>query len=282
MAPGPLSSSEDEDGDGRNRSSSSSSSASSEPFSSQQVQDANEVLQAQRTKKAREAVHYIVAKMCDENKGASSSNQREIFDICEHKSTVIFRNDSCLLIHHGNITKAEGLSFSKEFVYGLSELACSWIGRFGRDLGHFATHAGRKVFRPDDVLLLARNNESALNHLKSLVDAKKLGQMRKKRPSTQRKNLRKGKKKSLRKRNTNLDLEDGSDCCEIVASSKTTLPPPRKKSRNKSKILVDSDEDENLDSDDGSDAIVNVLLGKSPPAQSTEKNDVFCSLPGSS
>mmetsp|Transcript_25557 Transcript_25557/g.47656 ORF Transcript_25557/g.47656 Transcript_25557/m.47656 type:complete len:162 (-) Transcript_25557:150-635(-) len=97
-------------------------------------EDAAETLRELTDEKLKETFHWTVAKMCEEE-GAKSE-----------------------------------VAVSKEFVYCLTELAFQWSGRFAKDLEAFATHAGRKVVRPDDVLLLVRNNESAKDSLLSFME----------------------------------------------------------------------------------------------------------------
>lgn len=95
------------------------------------AEDAVARLREEQGKRMKETMHWVVAKMCEEE------------------------------------SRGSGKRFSKEFVYCLHELAFDWVKRVGRDLELFARHAGRKRVSPDDVLLVVRRNESARESLEA-------------------------------------------------------------------------------------------------------------------
>ncbi|KAK4959550.1 MHF histone-fold complex component [Elasticomyces elasticus] len=52
------------------------------------------------------------------------------------------------------------LNATPQFIGALTEMLWNQIDTAGKDLEAFANHAGRKVINTDDVLLLARRNDS--------------------------------------------------------------------------------------------------------------------------
>lgn len=106
----------------------------------------------------------------------------------------------CLGQYCDRLGEERNATFSKEYVYCLSELIFTMMEGLSVDLERFARHAKRSTIHHDDILLCARKNQDMEQRLNSFIE-----QLKDKSMPIQ------NKKKRKLKKNNSVDLIELSD-----------------------------------------------------------------------